>query len=190
MQPFFTKPDDKGVFLYFKAIAQEVKLPLVLYNCPSRAIINMSVDPMDRITDEVPNFVGLKQTNLDEFPEAVRRLSGKFKVMPCAEDQMLFDFVLGAPGVLRFSANVIPERLVAIQNAWKSGDHDKVRKVYLECLPLFKIIHIEPVPNAVVYMLNRMGWNFGTQRIPAHEPSEEHKQQIDEVLRSTGLIGQ
>ena len=73
MQPFFTKPDDKGVFLYFKAIAQEVKLPLVLYNCPSRAIINMSVDPMDRITDEVPNFVGLKQTNLDEFPEAVRR---------------------------------------------------------------------------------------------------------------------
>ena len=138
----------------------------------------------------MPNFVGLKQTNLDEFPEAVRRLSGKFKVMPCAEDQMLFGFALGAPGVLSFSANVIPERLVAIQNAWKCGDHDKVRKVYLECLPLFKIIHIEPVPSAVVYMLNRMGWNFGTQRIPAHEPSEEHKKQIDEVLRSTGLIGQ
>ncbi len=51
MQPFFTKPDDEGVFLYFKAIAQEVKLPLVLYNCPSRAIINMSVDLVDRITD-------------------------------------------------------------------------------------------------------------------------------------------
>ena len=110
MQPFFTKPDDEGVFLYFKAVAKETNLPLVLYNCPSRAGINMSVDLMDRITDEVPNFVGLKTTTFDEFPEAVRRLSGKFKVIPGAEDQMLFGFALGSPGVLTFAANVIPDR--------------------------------------------------------------------------------
>lgn len=190
MQPFFTKPDDEGVFLYFKAVAKETNLPLVLYNCPSRAGINMSVDLMDRITDEVPNFVGLKTTTFDEFPEAVRRLSGKFKVIPGAEDQMLFGFALGSPGVLTFAANVIPDRLVAIQTAWESGDHEEARAIWLEWLPMFKIIHIEPVPNVVVYMLNRMGWNFGTQRVPAHEPSEEHKQKIDDVLRSMSLIGQ
>ncbi len=190
MQPFFTKPDEEGVYLYFRAVAKETKLPLVLYNCPSRAGINMSVDLMDRITDEVPNFVGLKQTTFDEFPDAVRRLSGKFKVIPGAEDQMLFGFALGSPGVLTFAANVIPDRLVAVQTAWEVGDHEEAKAIWLECLPMFKIIHIEPVPNAVVYMLNRMGWKFGTQRIPAHEPSEEHKQKIDDVLRSLKLIGQ
>ncbi len=190
MQPFFTKPDDEGVYLYFKAIAKDTKLPLVLYNCPSRAGINMSVDLMDRITDEVPNFVGLKQTTFDEYPDAVRRLSGKFKIIPGAEDQMLFGFALGSPGVLTFSANIIPDRLVAIQTAWEAGDHEKAKAIYLEWLPMFKIIHIEPVPNAVVYMLDRMGWDFGPQRIPAHEPSEEHKKKIDDVLRSMNLIGQ
>jgi 4-hydroxy-tetrahydrodipicolinate synthase len=190
MQPFFTKPADEGVFLYFKAVAEGTKLPLVLYNCPSRAIINMSVGLMDRITDEVPNFVGLKQTNINEFPEAVRRLTRKFKVMPCAEDQMLFGFALGSLGVLSFSANIIPDCVVAIQTAWESGDHDKARDIYLEWLPLFNILHIEPVPNAVVYVLNRMGWDFGPQRIPAHEPSEEHNQKIDGVLLPMTLISQ
>ena len=190
MQPFFTKPADEGVFLYFKAVAEGTKLPLVLYNCPSRAIINMSVGLMDRITDEVPNFVGLKQTNINEFPEAVRRLTRKFKVMPCAEDQMLFGFALGSLGVLSFSANIIPDCVVAIQTAWESGDHDKARDIYLEWLPLFNILHIEPVPNAVVYVLNRMGWDFGPQRIPAHEPSEEHNQKIDGVLLPMNLISQ
>ena len=97
---------------------------------------------------------------------------------------MLFGFALGSPGVLTFAANVIPDRLVAIQTAWEAGDHEKAKDIWLKYLPMFKIIHIEPVPNAVVYMLNRMGWNFGTQRIPVHEPSEEHKQKLDDVLRS------
>ena len=103
---------------------------------------------------------------------------------------MLFGFALGSPGVLTFAANVIPDRLVAIQTAWETGDHEEASAIWLEWLPMFKIIHIEPVPNVVVYMLNRMGWNFGTQRVPAHEPSEKHKQKIDGVLRSMGLIGQ
>ena len=190
IQPFFSTPDQEGLYLYYKAVAEGTKLPLVFYNNPARAGINLGVDAMDRVTDEVPNYVGLKQSNIDEFPEAIRRLSGKIKVMPKSEHHILFGFAFGSPGVLTFAANIVPDRLVAIQTAWENGDHVKAKDIYLECLPLFDIIHIEPVPNAVFYMLNRMGWNFGTPRIPGHELSEEHKQRVDEVLRSLNLIGQ
>ena len=190
IQPFFSTPDQEGLYLYYKAVAKGTKLPLVFYNNPARAGINLGVDSMDRVTDEVPNYVGLKQSNIDEFPEAVRRLSGKIKVMPKSEHHILFGFAFGSPGVLTFAANIVPDRLVAIQTAWETGDHVKARDIYLECLPLFDIIHIEPVPNAVFYMLNRMGWNFGTPRIPGHELSEAHKQKVDDVLRTLNLIGQ
>jgi 4-hydroxy-tetrahydrodipicolinate synthase len=127
MQPMFTQPDPEGVYLYMTAVARNTGLPLVLYNCPSRAVINMSVDLMDRITDDVPDYVGLKQTNVDEFPHAVRRLSGKLRVVPKSEHLMLFGFALGSPGVLTFAANVIPDRLAGIQAAWEAGDHAAAR---------------------------------------------------------------
>jgi 4-hydroxy-tetrahydrodipicolinate synthase len=189
IQPFFSTPDQEGLFLYYRDVAERTSLPLVFYNNPARAGINLSVDVMDRVTDIVPNYVGLKQSNIDEFPESVRRLGTKIKVMPKSEHHILFGYAFGSPGVLTFAANIIPDRIVAIHEAWAGGDQLRARDIYLECLPLFDIIHIEPVPNAVFYMLNRMGWDFGTPRIPGHDLSEVHKPKIDAVLRSLGLIG-
>ena len=190
MQPFFTKPDEEGVYLYFRAVAKETKLPLVLYNCPSRAGINMSVDLMDRITDETPQLRRPQADHLRRVPGCGAPPLGEVQGHSGGRRPDAVWLRLGSPGVLTFAANVIPDRLVAVQTAWEAGDHEGAKAIWLECLPMFRIIHIEPVPNAVVYMLNRMGWKFGTQRIPAHEPSEEHKQKIDDVLRSLKLIGQ
>lgn len=188
IQPFFSTPDQEGVYLHYKMVAQNTDLPLVFYNNPARAGINLSVDVMDRLTDEFSNYVGLKQSDIEQFPESVRRLSRKIKVMPKSEHHIIFGLALASPGVLTFAANIIPDRVVKILEAWQSGDWETARRVYLECLPLFDAIHIEPVPNAVFYMLNRMGWDFGTPRVPGHELLPSHKEGVDAVLGALGLV--
>jgi 4-hydroxy-tetrahydrodipicolinate synthase len=189
IQPFFSLPDDEGVYLYYKRLAERSPLPLVFYNNPTRAGINLSVDVMERLVGEHEIFVGLKQTNLDQFPDAVRRLGSKIRVLPRSEHAMLFGFALGAPGILTFAANIIPGEMVRILNAWKTGDFESARQLYLKWLPLFDIIHVEPVPNAIHYILNRLGWDFGVPRVPGHLPSPQNANRIDAVLASTGLLG-
>ncbi|WP_158295492.1 dihydrodipicolinate synthase family protein [Crenalkalicoccus roseus] len=190
IQPFFSLPDQEGLYRYYKMVAQNTELPLVFYNNPSRTGINLSIDVMDRITDECPNYVGLKQSDIEQYPASVRRLGSKIKVMPKSEHHILFGLTLGAPGVLTFAASIIPNKVVKILSAWQDGDLETARRTYLEWLPLFDAIHIEPVPNAVHYMLNRMGWCFGQPRVPGHEPSEANKRKLDEILNSLGLLQQ
>lgn len=187
IQPFFSTPDAEGVYLHYKTVASHTDLPLVFYNNPARAGIDLTVDVMDRLTDECPAFVALKQSDIDWFPEAMRRLGPKIEVMPKSEHQILFGLAFGSPGVLTFAANIIPDRLVAILTAWQAGDQETARRIYLECLPLFDIIHIEPVPNAVFYMLDRMGWKFGKPRIPGHPLMPENHAKVDAVLHDLGL---
>ncbi|MSP68434.1 MAG: dihydrodipicolinate synthase family protein [Alphaproteobacteria bacterium] len=188
IQPFFSTPDQEGLYLHYKMVAQATTLPLVFYNNAARAGVNLSIDVMDRLTDEFPNFVALKQSDVEQFPNSVRRLRHKIVVTPKSEHHMLFGFALGSPGVLTFAANIIPDRLAAIHRAWFDGDQARARDLYLECLPLFDIIHIEPVPNAIHHMLNRMGWAFGTPRVPAHPLSPEHARAVDAVLEKFGLV--
>lgn len=188
IQPFFSTPDQEGLYLYYRQVAENTSLPLVFYNNPSRAGVNLSVGVMDRLTDDLPNFVGLKESDIEQFPESVRRLSGKIKVMPKSEHHILFGLALGSPGVLTFAANIIPDRVVQILECWQSGRLEEARAHYLECLPLFDAIHIEPVPNAVFYMLDRMGWEFGKPRVPGHRLLDSNRAAVDAVLRKLGLI--
>jgi 4-hydroxy-tetrahydrodipicolinate synthase len=190
IQPFFSTPDQEGLYRYYRMVAEKTDLPLVFYNNPSRAGINLSIEVMDRLADELPNYVGLKQSDVEQFPEAVRRLGGKIIVMPKSEHHILFGFAFGSPGVLTFAANIVPDLLVKILACWEAGDHATARDTYLKCLPLFDAIHIEPVPNAVFYMLNRMGWDFGCPRVPGHELQEKHRPTVDGILRDLELIGQ
>ena len=96
IQPFFSTPDQEGLYLYYKAVAEGTKLPWYSTTTP-RGLGSTWRRCHGPVTDEVPNYVGLKQSNIDEFPEAVRRLSGKIKVMPKSEHHILFGFAFGSP---------------------------------------------------------------------------------------------
>jgi len=188
IQPFFTRPNPEGLYLHYQAVAKAVPdFPLVFYNNPDRAGVSIPIDVMDRLTGEFPNFVGLKQSNLDEFPDSVNRLRGRITVWPKSEKEILFGLALGAPGVLTFAGNVVPRHLVEILAAFEKGDFAAAREAYLRVLPLFNVIHIEPVPAAIKYMLKRMGWDFGPCRLPIHDVSEKSARVIDEVMEAVGL---
>jgi 4-hydroxy-tetrahydrodipicolinate synthase len=188
IQPFFTRPDPEGLYLHYRAVAEAVPdFPIVFYNNPDRAGINLPIEVMERLVNEYPNFVALKQANLDQFVDAVARLSPRIAVMPKAEKELLLGLALGSPGVVTFAGNIIPGELVEVLHTWQRGEHERARQLHLRLLPLINAIHIEPVPNTVVYMLRRLGFRFGTPRLPGHPVRPETARTIDTILADLGL---
>lgn len=190
IQPYFARPDAQGLYLHYRAVAQAVPdFPLVIYNNPDRAGVSIPIEVMERLVAECENIVGLKQSDLNQFADSVHRLGERITVWPKAEKEVLFGLALGAPGILTFAGNVVPRELVEILAAFGRGDLEKAREIYLRLLPLFNVIHIEPVPAAIKYMLNRMGWEFGACRLPIHDVSAESARTIEGVLRAVAGPG-
>ena len=182
IQPYFSRPDPEGLFRHYAAIADAVDLPIVIYNNPDRAGVTIPVSVMQRLVEYSPRFVGLKQSDLNAFADSFGALSSRIQVMPKSEKEMLFGFALGSRAILTFGANVIPAEEVEIMRRWEAGDLAGARELYLRFLPLMNAIHVEPVPGAVKFMLNEMGWSFGSPRLPGHDLSEAHQREVRELL--------
>ena len=189
IQPFFTRPDKEGIYLHYKAVAEAVPdFPLVFYNNADRAGIDLPLDVMVRLVSEHKNFVGLKQSDLNQVMDSFASLQDKITVWPKSEKEILIGLALKAPGVLTFAANVVPAELVDIVKSWQAGDLQHARDVYFSILPIINLIHCESVPGPIKYMLNRMGWDFGQPRLPIHMPSEANVARIDAALKKLGKI--
>ncbi|MDN5348550.1 MAG: 4-hydroxy-tetrahydrodipicolinate synthase [Clostridia bacterium] len=189
IQPFFTRPNPRGIYEHYKAIAEAVPdFPLVFYNNPDRAGVQIPVDVIDRLTDEYDNFVGLKQADLNFVATSFGQLRKKITVWPKAEQELLMGLAMGAPGVLTFAGNIIPKELSDIVKLWEAGEQEKAREIFYRFLPLMEAIHWEPVPACIKYMLNRMGWNFGHCRLPVKDVTPETAARLDQLLKDLGKI--
>ncbi|MGH2498626.1 MAG: dihydrodipicolinate synthase family protein [Candidatus Limnocylindria bacterium] len=186
IQPYFSRPDHEGLLRHYATVAESVDMPIVIYNNPDRAGVPVPISVMARLSERYDNIVGLKQSDLNAFADSVRALSPRMHVMPKSEKEALFGLALGSRAILGFSGNVIPSELVEIHRRWEAGDLAGAREVYLRFLPLMNAVHIEPVPGAVKWMLNAMGWSFGAPRLPGHELSDAHAREVDELLVSLG----
>ncbi len=183
IQPFFTRPDAEGIYLHYRAVARAVPdFPLVFYNNPDRAGVSIPLGVIERLVDEFEQFVGLKQSDLNLVAASFGRFRQKITVWPKAEQELLMALAHGAPGVLTFAGNLVPRELVSIVEAWKAGDLEMARRVYYRILPLMEAIHWEPVPSVIKHALNKMGWNFGRCRLPAHELGSETAARVDRLL--------
>ena len=189
IQPFFTRPDPEGIYQHYRAVAKAVPgFPLVFYNNPDRAGVEIPQDVMVRLVSEFDNFVGLKQSNMNAVIDSYSALQQKITVWPKCEKELIVALAFGSPGVLTFAGNIIPGELVEIVNAWNRGDQARAREIFFKYLPIMNLIHIEPVPGAVKYMLNRMGWNFGPCRLPIHDVSKASAEKIDQALKDLKMI--
>ena len=195
MQPYFVRPSEEGIYSHYAAIAEAVpNFPLVFYCNPYRAgshtlgspvVIPISV--MQRLVGHYENFVGLKEGEIDQLADAYRLLGGRLVVMPAEEKHLLYGLSLGCSTILSHVANVIPRQVVEIVECWERADHEEARRLFLSWLPLMNAIHIEPNPAPVIYMLNQLGWSFGTPRLPIVPVSRDSASLISQVFKTQGL---
>jgi 4-hydroxy-tetrahydrodipicolinate synthase len=188
--PYYNKPTQAGLYAHYKRIAEEVDIPIVIYNIPSRTGVNMSPETMAKLA-KLPNIVGVKEASGDM--QQVRRIleltkNDDFVVISGNDSDTLEIIKLGGVGVISVASNIIPDRVVELVKRAREGEWERAEQIHNELLPLFKALFIETNPGPVKTAMNWMGMPAGGLRLPLVELAPENQQKLREVLVRMGLL--
>jgi 4-hydroxy-tetrahydrodipicolinate synthase len=187
--PYYNKPTQEGLYQHFKAIADAVDIPIVIYNIPGRSIVDMSVETMHRLF-ELKNIVGVKDATANLARASQQRLAmGKDFNLLSGEDATALGFMAhGGHGCISVASNVAPRLCAELQNACLAGNFARALELQDRLMPLFDVLFVETNPGPVKYAAWRMGLCSAETRLPLVPVSEATKKAVDAVLSSLGLL--
>ena len=186
--PYYNRTSQQGLYLHFKAIAESVDLPIILYNVPSRTNLNINPDTAARLS-ELPNINGIKECRIEQSGEVVY-LCGDNMNLYSGEDGMVLPLLsFGGLGVISVIANIVPAQTHDMVMAFMSGDLAGAAKIQVGLVPIIKAMFCDVNPIPVKAAMNMMGMAVGSCRMPLCEPSPAGMEQIRIALEQYGLIG-
>lgn len=189
--PYYNKPTQEGLYLHFKHIAAQVDIPIILYNIPGRAGVNMAPETIARLASECKNIIGVKEAS-GSIPQAskILHLCGMDFLVLSGEDALNFPLLaIGARGFITVTANVAPADVAALYDTFAAGEFEKAKEMHYKLLPLNEALFIEtnPIPvKAALSMMDKIKYEY---RYPLCEMSPAHFEELKEALSSYGLIG-
>ncbi|MGQ2969396.1 MAG: 4-hydroxy-tetrahydrodipicolinate synthase [Allorhizobium sp.] len=189
--PYYNKPTQKGLIAHYKAIAEAVSLPIIIYNIPGRSVIDMSPETMGALAKAHKNIVGVKDaTGKIERVSEQRITCGPDFVQLSGEDATALGFnAHGGVGCISVTANVAPRLSAEFQAATLSGDYAKALTYQDRLMPLHKAIFLEPGLCGAKYALNRTRGMNRTVRLPLMATLEASTEAaIDAALKHAGLV--
>lgn len=164
--PYYNKPSQEGLFQHFRAIAESTKLPIMLYNVPSRTGVNMTTATTLRLA-EIPNIVATKDcAPLDQLTEIAESAPAHFRVYSGDDSAALPAMAVGAYGIVSVASHIIGSNMKTMINAYLEGDVRKATKLHAQSMPIFKGLFIYPSPAPVKYALALKGLSVGGVRLP------------------------
>jgi len=184
--PFYNKPPQRGMFQYFKAVAQATDKPIVLYNVPGRTSSNIEPDTVLALAREVPNIIGIKEASgnvaqikaiLDGRPEGFSVFSGN-------DDQTCELMQLGADGVISVASNVFPSAMADFVHALQDGKFQEAEKMHERLMPLFKALFVEPSPIPAKAAMAQLGLMDNSLRLPLVPATEATEALIKQTLQA------
>jgi 4-hydroxy-tetrahydrodipicolinate synthase len=188
--PYYNKPNQRGLYEHYAAIARAVTLPIIIYNIPPRSVIDMTPETMGRLCADFKNIVGVKDATgkVDRVTEQ-RLACGADFVQLSGEDASALGFnAHGGVGCISVTANVAPRLCSEFQEASLSGDRGKALQLQDRLMPLHKALFIEPNPAGVKYALSRLGKMENVLRNPLVTVEQETADRIDAALQHAGLL--
>src|SRR5512143_1577309 len=189
--PYYNKPTQEGLYRHFRAIAEAVDLPLLLYNVPSRTVADLANDTVLRLA-EVPGIVGLKDATSDlvRHVELRRRLAGReFGLYSGNDDTALPYMLLGGDGVISVTANVAPRAMSEMCAAALAGDVAAARERNARLMGLHARLFVESNPTPVKWALAEMGLINNELRLPLTPLSPQYHDAVRAALRDAGCVG-
>ncbi len=187
--PYYNKPSQRGLFAHYKAIAEAVDIPQILYNVPSRTACDLLPDTISRLA-QLPNIVGVKEAtgNLDRGREVMASCPPDFAVYS-GDDATALDLILaGARGNISVTANVVPETMARICALALEGNADQAQKLNASIAALHKDLFLEANPVPVKWALCQMGRIDSGIRLPLVELDPRFHQVLRTTLENTGLL--
>jgi 4-hydroxy-tetrahydrodipicolinate synthase len=187
--PYYNKPTQEGQYLHFKAIAEAVDLPLVLYNVPGRSVADMLHDTVMRLA-QVPGIVGIKEAtgNIDRAQWLIREAPEGFAVYSGDDPTAVALMLCGGQGNISVSANVAPKLMHELCMAAMAGDTRLAMEIQFKLLPLHKNLFVEANPIPVKWAMARMKLCGPTLRLPMTPLTSANESVVEHALRATGLI--
>lgn len=189
VNPYYNKPSQDGLYQHFKAIDDNVGIPIVIYNIPGRTNVDMSVDTMARIF-ELKNVVGVKDAtaNLARVSQQRAAMGPEFNQLS-GEDATALGFMAhGGSGCISVASNVAPRLCSEFQNACMTGDFAAALKLQDRLIPLFDALFVETNPGPVKYAASRLGLCSAEMRLPMVPVSDAAKTVVDAALAKVGLV--
>ena len=180
--PYYNKCTPSGLVSHYKAIANSVDIPLILYNVPSRTNVNISPDVLYQLADQ-QNIVAVKECNLGQVPETYSKCGDRY-TMYSGEDGLAIPMVsLGAKGVISVTANIIPEFTSKMIHAYLDGDIKTARDMQIQVIPLVNAMFCEVNPIPVKEALNILGIDVGHCRLPLCDMTPAGHERVANVLK-------
>jgi 4-hydroxy-tetrahydrodipicolinate synthase len=185
--PYYNKPTQEGLYQHYKAIAEQVSIPMVLYNVPSRTACDLKPETVARLA-EIPNIVGLKEApSLERNRELLSRVGGRLDLFSGDDDLACESVLAGFQGVISVSANVAPRQVRAVIDAALAGRRDEARKLDAKLQQLHKAMFVETNPIPVKWAAARLGLIGDGIRLPLLPLSRQYHAAVLAGLESAGI---
>ena len=187
--PYYNKPSQEGLFLHYTAVADAADLPLIIYNIPSRSVIDMSVETMARLARH-PNIVGVKDATANlSRPLHTRRACGADFVQLSGEDHTVLPFLAaGGHGCISVTANVAPRLCAEIHRAWTEGRVSDAIALQDGMVPLHDSMFCESNPGPVKYAASLLGMTDAYCRLPLAPISEAARARVRAAMTEVRLL--
>ena len=188
--PYYNKATQKGLYRHFGDTAKAVKLPIILYNVPSRTGCNIQPETAVSLAKDFENIVGIKEASGDisQVAKLAYLADGCIDIYSGNDDQITPILSLGGIGVISVLSNVAPKQTHDIVASYLNGDVETSRKMQLEAFPLIKALFSEVNPIPVKKARNLMGQNAGPLRLPLTEMEEANAAKLEAEMKAYGIL--
>lgn len=187
--PYYNKATQNGLYTHYATIAGAVKLPIIMYNVPSRTGCNLLPQTAVRLAQDCRNIVGIKEAsgNLSQIAKLAKLAEGKLDIYSGNDDQIVPILSLGGIGVISVLSNVAPKDTHDMVMEYLEGDKEKARRLQLKYLDLIDALFCEINPIPVKAAKNLLGFPVGGLRLPLTELEKEHRELLKDKLVEAGF---
>ena len=181
--PYYNRPDQAGLEAHFRAIADTVALPIILYNVPGRTSTNINADTVVRLS-RIPNIVGIKEASSDptQIAQIIRDSQDDFNVWSGNDDETFPIMCVGGYGVVSVASNLYGNQIKTMMGLILEGNIESAASEHKRLLPIFKALFWVTNPIPVKYAVNRAGFRAGKNRLPLCDADEDFRSKFDGIM--------
>ena len=187
--PYYNKPTQEGLYLHYRAVAEETDIPIIPYNVPGRTSVNLLPETVARLS-QIKNIVAIKEAsgNLEQISSVVRLCGAGFNVLSGDDGLTLPVLSVGGAGVISVTANVLPGPVSEMCRAWTQGNTRRALEIHHYLADLTKALFLETNPIPVKTAAGLMGMCSGEMRLPLCPMSDANLRKLKEVLSAYGML--
>ncbi len=188
--PYYNRPTQKGYYLHFKAIAQSVDIPIIIYNIPGRTGGNIEPVTIAKLAKDFSNIIGIKEASgsLDQMAMVKLLCPNQFALFSGDDALTLPSLSIGGVGVISVVANIVPKDVARLCDLFSKGDMKKAQELHYKLLPLVKAMFLESNPSPVKTAMELLGMCSSQVRLPLCELSDESLAKLKIALKEYGLL--